>query len=615
MKIGANYLGNGNCEFVVWATFREKVELLIFSPLPEKGTSPVVFPMEKDELGYWKTLVEDVYPGTLYLYRLDGEKERPDPASYCQPKGVHGPSQVIDHNSSHREDSNWGGIDIAHMIMYEIHTGTFTPEGTFEAIIPRLDAMLDLGINAIELMPVAQFPGERNWGYDGVFPYAPQISYGGPKGLIKLINECHKRGLAFILDVVYNHLGPEGNYLRDYGPYFTDKYRTPWGNAINFDDAYSDEVRDFFIQNAIFWFEKYHVDALRLDAIHAMYDFSAKHILEELAEKVEELSEKEDRKFYLIAESDLNDSRIIEGRKFGGYGIDAQWCDDFHHSLHTLLTGERSGYYLDFGKTEYLIRALKEGFVYSGQYSVYRKRRHGNSPKERSGKKFVVYSHNHDHIGNRLQGERLSTLISFEGLKLAAGVVLLSPYIPFLFMGEEYGEDAPFLYFVSHSDPDLIQAVRKGRKEEFESFDWKGELPDPQSSENYVNSRIDWEKRNEGSHNVLLNYYRELIKLRREIPALSNLNKDNLEVWGLEKEKVVFMRRWDDQQDTHVFSIFNLSESNLDIHSQFPDGRWKKLLDSSEKKWNGQGSLTPELIGSQDEVAVRGYGLSLFIKI
>jgi maltooligosyltrehalose trehalohydrolase len=571
--------------------------------------------MNKDKLGYWKAVVKDVYPETLYLYRLEGEKERPDPASYFQPEGVHGPSQVIDHDSFHWDDGNWRGIDIAQMIMYEIHTGTFTPEGTFEAIISRLEDILDIGINAIELMPVAQFPGERNWGYDGAFPYAPQNSYGGSKGLKRLINECHKRELAVILDVVYNHLGPEGNYLRDFGPYFTDKYNTPWGGAINFDDVYCDEVRNFFLQNALYWFKGYHVDALRLDAVHAIYDFSAKHILEELAEKVEDFSRQAGRRFYLIAESDLNDSRIIERREFGGYGIDAQWCDDFHHSLHTLLTGEDLGYYVDFGKTEHLIRALKEGFVYSGQYSVYRKRRHGNSPKERSGKQFVVYSQNHDHIGNRLHGDRLSTLISFEGLKLAAGVVLLSPYIPFLFMGEEYGEDAPFLYFVSHSDPDLVEAVRKGRKGEFESFDWKGEPPDPQSSGTFFNSKIDWEKRNEGSHDVLLNYYNKLIKLRKEISALSNLDKDNLEVWGLEKEKVVFMRRWDDEQDTHVFLIFNLNESNLDIHSQFPDGRWEKLLDSSEEKWNGPGSLLPEIIDSGGESAIRGFGLSLFKRI
>jgi maltooligosyltrehalose trehalohydrolase len=606
MKIGAHYLGDGNCEFVVWAPFRRKVELKIISNHERTMT------MNKDKLGYWNAVLRDVYPGTLYSFRLDGEIERPDPASCSQPDGVHGPSQIVDLNSFHWDDGNWSGVDIAQMIMYEIHTGTFTPEGTFEAIIPRLGEILDLGINAIELMPVAQFPGERNWGYDGAFPYAPQNSYGGPDGLWRLINECHKKGISVILDVVYNHLGPEGNYLWDYGPYFTDKYRTPWGNALNFDDAYSNEVRIFFIENALYWFREYHVDALRLDAVHAIYDFSAKHILQELGEKAEDLSKKGDRDFYLIAESDLNDSRIIDRREFGGYGIDAQWCDDFHHSLHTLLTGEDLGYYVDFGKTEHLIRALKEGFVYSGQYSVYRKRRHGNSPKESSGEKFVVYSQNHDHIGNRLHGDRLSALVSFEGLKLAAGVVLLAPYIPFLFMGEEYGEDVPFLYFVSHSDPNLIEAVRRGRKGEFESFDWKGEPSDPQSPATFFNSNIDWKKRNEGSHNVLLNYYKTLIKIRKDIPALTNLDKDNLEVWGLEKEKVVFMRRWDSEQDSHVFSIFNLNESNLEIPSQVPDGRWRKLVDSSEEKWNGPGSLIPEIIESGGVSRIGGFSMSLF---
>lgn len=608
MRIGANYLGNGICEFVVWAPFRKKVELKIISARER------VVAMNKDKLGYWKAVIKNVLPGARYSFRLDGKIERPDPASYFQPDGVHGPSQVIDRDSFRWDDGNWRGVNIADMIMYEIHTGTFTPEGTFEAIIPRLGEIVDLGINAIELMPVAQFPGERNWGYDGAFPYAPQNSYGGPDGLKRLINECHKKEISVILDVVYNHLGPEGNYFWDYGPYFTDRYKTPWGNALNFDGAYSDEVRNFFIENALYWFKEYHVDALRLDAVHAIYDFSAKHLLTELAERVEEFSTREDKKFYLIAESDLNDFRIIERRESGGYGINAQWCDDFHHSLRALLTGKCLGYYADFGKTEHLIKAFKDGFVYSGQYSVYRKRRHGNSPKKKRGEKFVVYSQNHDHIGNTLHGDRLSTLISFEGLKLAAGVVLLAPYIPFLFMGEEYGEEAPFLYFVNHSDPDLIEAVRKGRRAEFDSFDWKGEPPDPQSSATFFGSKLDWEKRNEGLHVVLLNYYRKLIHLRKGIPALSNLDKDNLEVWGLEEEKVIFMRRWDVERDTDLFAIFNLNESDINIRGQFPDGRWKRLLDSSGEKWNGPGSLIPEIIESGGESAIRRISVSLFIR-
>jgi maltooligosyltrehalose trehalohydrolase len=609
MKIGANYLGGGRCEFVVWAPFREKVELKIVST-PERTVS-----MNKDKSGYWKTLVEDLDPESLYLYRLDGNRERPDPASYFQPEGVHGPSQVIDHNSFHWDDGSWRGIDISHMIFYEIHTGAFTREGTFEAIIPRLDEMRDLGINAIELMPPAQFPGKRNWGYDGVFPYAPQNSYGGSKGLKTLINECHKRGLAVILDVVYNHLGPEGNYVRDFGPYFTDKYNTPWGEAINFDDVYSDEVRNFFLQNAIYWFDRFHVDVLRLDAIHAIYDFSAKHILEELVEKVEGFSRQEGRRFYLIAESALNDSRVIKPRDKGGYGIDAQWNDDFHHSLRTLITGELDGYYMDFGKIKHLVKSLRAGFVYSGEYSIFRKRKHGNSSKDRPGRQFIVFSQNHDHIGNRMFGERLSSSINFEGLKLAAGVVILSPYIPLLFMGEEYGDNSPFLYFVSHSDTRLIEAVRKGRKEEFEAFNWRGEPPDPQSEETFLRSKINWEEREKGKHKVLLNYYKYLIKIRTESPALSNLDKNRLEVHASEREKVIYARRWNKENNNQVFFIFNFNKEDSNIHSRFPEGRWKKVLDSSEKEWDGPGSLLPEIIDSGGESTIRGFGLSLFKRI
>ena len=364
MKIGANYLGNGECEFVVWAPFLESVELKIVGA---KGTSPIILPMKKDKLGYWRKVQNELSPETLYLYILDGEKERPDPASNFQPVGVHGPSQVIDHNSFTWGEASWSGINITEMIIYEVHVGTFTPDGTFEALLMRLDEIRDVGINTIELMPVAQFPGERNWGYDGVFSYSPQNSYGGPEGLKGLIDECHKKGMAVILDVVYNHLGPEGNYLMEFGPYFTRKYNAPWGVAINFDNAYSDEVRNFFIQNSIYWFDNFHVDGLRLDAIHSIYDMSSKHILEEISERVKEFSSYEGKRFYLIAESALNDTRIIKSRDQRGYEIEAQWSDDLHHSLHALLTGETNGYYIDFGCIKHLVKSLEEGFVYSGQ--------------------------------------------------------------------------------------------------------------------------------------------------------------------------------------------------------------------------------------------------------
>jgi maltooligosyltrehalose trehalohydrolase len=606
MKIGAHYLGNGKCEFVVWAPLLDQVQLKFVS-LHKKN-----IPMGKDTNGYWKAVVEGVFPGTLYFYTLDGERDRPDPASHFQPEGVHGPSQVIDHNAFDWVDGNWRGISLSEMIMYELHVSTFTGEGTFESVIQRLDDLKDLGINAIEIMPVAQFPGERNWGYDGAYPFAVQNSYGGPDGLKRLVNECHKKGLAIILDVVYNHLGPEGNYLWDFGPYFTDKYKTPWGMAVNFDNAYSNEVRNFFIENALHWFRNYHIDALRLDAIHGISDLSARPFLQELAERVEELSLKEGRKFYLIAESDLNDSRVIRPRELGGYNIDAQWCDDFHHSLHTLLTGENQGYYMDFGKIEHLVKSLREGYVYSGQYSEYRKRSHGNSSKDRPAAQFIVFSQNHDQVGNRMFGERLSRLVSFESLKLTAGAVLLSPYIPLLFMGEEYGEDTPFLYFVSHSDPDLVEAVRKGRKEEFRAFKWGGESSDPQGMETFVRSKIKWGKRYEGKHKILLDFYKCLIKLRRTIPALSNLDKGNLDICGLEDKKVLFMKRWKD--GNKIFLVFNFNNVDISLTASLTEGVWKKILDSSDSIWNGPGTFLPEEITHGNEITIRSQSLVLYMK-
>lgn len=605
MNIGAYYSGNKRCEFVVWAPYCRKLELKMI--LPDER----IVPLQRDKLGYWRTSIDNLTDDVLYFYRIDGELERPDPASHFQPEGVHGPSRVIDHSRFEWEDEGWNAFPLSEMIIYELHAGTFTPEGTFDAIIPRLSDLSKIGINTIEIMPVSQFPGDRNWGYDGTYPFAVQNSYGGPDGLKRLVNECHKRGMAVILDVVYNHLGPEGNYLRDYGYYFTDKYRTPWGSAMNFDDAYSNEVRNFFIENAFHWFKNYHFDALRLDAIHGISDLSAKPFLQELAERVKDFSLKERKNFYLIAESDLNDSRIIRPQELGGYGIDAQWCDDFHHCLHTLLTGDREGYYIDFNKVEHIVKSIREGFVYSGEYSEYRKRNHGNSSKDRSASQFVVFSQNHDQIGNRALGERLANLVSFESLKLAAGTVLFSPYIPLLFMGEEYGEDTPFLYFVSHSDTNLIEAVRKGRKEEFRSFNWKGEPPDPQSEQTFLKSKIKWEKRETGHHKVLLDFYTYIIKMRKEIPALSNLKRDCLDVFGFENPKVFFLRRW--EKDNHVLCIFNFNESDVNVTYPFPDGKWIKLLDSADVSWQGPGSLLPQYFDRKDDVLLRGRSFAVYI--
>ncbi len=605
MKIGAHYSGNSTCEFIVWAPFLNTLGLKMI-PSNEK-----LIPMEKDTSGYWKTVSQDVPPGTDYLYHLEGEKDRPDPASYFQPKGVHKASQVVDHTAFQWEDSEWKGIPLSEMILYELHIGTFTPEGNFEAIMFRLDALKEIGINALLFMPVAQFPGERNWGYDGVYPFAVQASYGGPDGLKKLVNECHKKDMAVILDVVYNHLGPEGNYLRDYGPYFTDYYKTPWGQAINFDGPHSNEVRNFFTENALSWFENYHIDALRLDAIHGIYDMSARHFLLELAERVEEFSKQHGRKFYLIAESDLNNSRVIRPKLQGGYGIDAQWCDDFHHSLRTLLTGEKEGYYIDFGRTEHLVKSLKEGFVYSGQYSRFRNRNHGNFSGDVPAERFIAFSQNHDQIGNRVSGDRLSSVVSFNALKLAAGTVLLSPYIPLLFMGEEYGETSPFLYFVSFFSPDLIDRVRKNRKMEFSALNSKGEPPDPQSEKTFLKSRLQWEKRRKGNNRILLNFYRELLSLRKNIPSLNTPDKNCLEVRADEKYKTVIMKRWKD--DSHALILLNFHKTDSKLNLSLPETGWKKILDSSDTIWNGPGTLLPAWLGHDKELTIRGESFALYI--
>jgi len=605
LQIGANYLNGGRCEFVVWAPWRQRVEVKLASPQPS------LHPMESDDQGYWRAVVDGVYPGTKYFYRLEGERDRPDPASFFQPEGVHGPSEVVDHRAFTWQDNCWPGLSLAEMVIYELHVGCFTSEGTFAAIIPRLNELLDLGINALEIMPVAQFPGERNWGYDGTYIYAVQNSYGGPEGLKQLIDACHQKGLAIILDVVYNHLGPEGNYLWDYGPYFTDRYKTRWGPAVNFDGPHSDAVRKFLIDNALYWFKNYHFDALRIDAIHGIYDMSARHFLQELAELVEDYADKTKRRCYLIAESDLNDARVIRARELGGYGLHGQWNDDYHHCLHTLLTGEHQGYYADFGSMAHLVKALREGFVYSGQYSQYRQRRHGNSAKDIPARRLVGFVQNHDQIGNRQGGERLSTLVSFEALKLAAGAVILSPFIPLLFMGEEYGEEAPFHYFVSHSDPDLVEAVRQGRQEEFKSFQWPGEPPDPQSLDTFLTAKLRWQHRSQGKHAVLVNFYQELLKLRKELPAISRPDNDNLEVWGLEEEKFLIMRRWRLDNDHQVLLLFNFNSGDVtqNLSAFLPTGPWHKLLDSAEPIWQGPGSLAPDRLDRHQTVTLRGLSL------
>ncbi len=583
---GAAVLDGNRTRFRVWAPFVRRVELHLVAPVDR------VVPMAPGERGYHEVVVDGCGPGARYRYRLDGDRERPDPASRFQPGGVHGPSEVVD-AAFPWTDAGWTGIPLRDCVFYELHVGTFTPEGTFDAVIPRLAILRDLGVTAVEIMPVAQFPGGRNWGYDGAYPYAVQDSYGGPAGLKRLVDACHAAGLACALDVVYNHLGPEGNYLGEYAPYFTDRYRTPWGSAINFDGPGSDEVLRYFIGNALQWVSEYHLDALRLDAVHAIFDRAAVPFLQELAAAVRREAERLGRRIHVIAESDLNDARLIRPREAGGYGLDGQWSDDLHHALHALLTGERGGYYADFGGIDPLARAWRQGYAFTGQRSRYRRRRHGNDPKGCRAEQFTVCAQNHDQVGNRALGDRFGALLPFEALKLAAGTVILSPFLPLFFMGEEYGETAPFLYFVSHGDPGLIEAVRKGRREEFASFAWGGEVPDPQAEETFARSRLRPDRRETPEGAALLAWYRELLRLRRAWPPLAAPDLAAQEVVSREAPPLLAFRRWRDGAE--IFGVLHFGEAAATVELPLPAGDWRKLADAADPRWRGGGALPDDL--------------------
>lgn len=599
-------MGEGKCEFRVWAPLLEQVSLHIVSGVER------LLPMRKDEGGYFHALVDKVEPGDRYFYCLNNSLERPDPASHCQPDDIFGSSCIVDHASFQWRDNLWQGIPLEKMLIYELHIGAFTQEGTFENAISKLPYLKDLGINTIEMMPVAQFSGARNWGYDGVFPFAVQNSYGGPEGLKRFVNECHAIDISVVLDVVYNHIGPEGNVLHEFMPCFTDKYKTFWGKALNLDDSYSHGVRNFFIQNALFWLENYHIDALRLDAIHGIFDMSAKHFLRELSEKVAEFSQLNSRKRYLIAESDLNDARVTEPYLKGGYGIDAQWNDDFHHCLHTLLTKETDGYYEDFGALKQLVKAVKEGFVYSWDYSPYRKRFHGSSSADIPASSFVVFSQNHDQTGNRMKGDRLSTLVPFEALKIAAGLVLLSSNIPLLFMGEEYGEDAPFLYFTDFLDAHLIEDVREGRKKEFSSFNWQAEPDDPFDKNTFLKSKLQWNKLKNEKNSALFAYYKKLIQIRKETPAFCCTDKNALNITIDEKNRVLSITRLHKEGCIYVAVSFN--EKEIIYKPAEIEGNWIKMLDSSDIEWLGPGSKLPETISPVSEFFMQPLSLAVYKK-
>ncbi len=616
LDLGARLDGpSKKTHFRVWAPHATTVAVQF------TGSDSIPVSMEAREFGYFEATVPGVGAGARYQFLLDSHRLRPDPASRFQPEGVHKPSTVVDPDAFRWTDEAWRGLPLKDFIIYELHTGTFTSEGTFEAIIPHLRYLKqEVGITAVELMPVAQFPGRRNWGYDGVYPFAPQASYGGPEGLKTLVDACHREGLAVILDVVYNHLGPEGNYLADFGPYFTDRYRTPWGAAINYDGPESDEVRHFVISNALYWVTEFHIDALRLDAIHGIYDFSARHILQELADTVHAEAEQAGRTISVIAESDLNDARVISPPAAGGFGLDGQWNDDFHHALRVILTGEKKGYYQDFDGLGDLAAAIRDGFVYQGQRSAYRRHQHGNSAQGCPSSQFVVFAQNHDQIGNRAMGDRLSTQLPFDALKVVSALVVLSPNIPLLFMGEEYGETAPFQYFIEHGDPQLIEAVRQGRRREFAHFGWKEEdIPDPQGAETFERSRVCPGSRDDVQQAAMLCWTKMLIQLRKNIVSLAAEDSRNRlhRTWHYESERVLILHRQAlHGQEALLILGFNRAPVSIILHE--PLGEWSLRLDSSETEYAGSGQKSMprqlKVDGSGFSISVPQFTAVLYLK-
>lgn len=600
--IGINFYGANEAKVLLWSPIAQSIALFIIN-------KNLTLPLQAGEHGYWYLTTKEVVPGDVYWFIVDGDRNLPDPASLSQPEGVHGSSEAINLEDFEWTDHEWKNHPLNNYIFYELHTGTFTPEGNFEGIEQKLDYLLDLGINAIEIMPVAQFSGNRNWGYDGVYPFAVQNNYGGAKALQHLVNTCHQKGISVVLDVVYNHLGPEGNYLGMYAPFFTYKYQTPWGNALNFDDAWCDGVRHFFIENALMWLRDFHIDALRLDAVHAIKDFSPLHLLAELKMHVNELERITGRKYYLIVESDLNDTRFIDGLETHGYGMDAQWVDEFHHALRVAAGGDRSGYYSDFNGVEHLAKAYKDAYVYDGQYSEHRKRNFGIKAGNHSGEKFVVFSQNHDQVGNRMVGERTCLLFDFEMQKLLAGAVFVSPFLPMLFMGEEWSEPNPFLYFVNHSDEALMEAVRTGRKQEFSAFYAIGEPPDPIAETAFMSSRLQWNLLDVEPHKTMLKYYKALIALRRSNPVLKQASRKNIEVNALVEKGLIVLKRVHDEHT--ILCLMNFSEKRQ-VYATGTIDRWQKVFDSAAPEWMGPEAAKDVL--EKEEIALQPESIVIYNK-
>lgn len=605
---GALRRENGSVQWRLWAPAHEEVTLVMW-----RGSEKTAVAMRRDG-EYFLHEEDDVEEGLRYAYRLLDGRELPDPASRWQPEGVHRPSAVFSSRGHTWHDRGWRGIRREELVIYELHVGTFTPEGTFDAIIPRLAELRRLGVTALEIMPIAQFPGERNWGYDGVHPFAAQNSYGGPQGLARLVDAAHQIGMGVFLDVVYNHLGPEGNYFREFGPYFTDRYRTPWGDAVNYDGPDSDAVRQFVVDNACYWVREFHLDGLRLDAVHAIYDFGARHILAEIQEAVKREAARQDRLVHIIAESDLSDVRLIQPADRGGFGLDAVWADDFHHSVHALFTGEREGYFVDFGAPEHLAKAYEDVYVYNGRYSPFRRRRHGNSTAGIDRSQFVVCVTNHDQIGNRALGDRVKASLPPQMQRLACGLMFMSPCIPMLFMGEEYGETRPFPFFCSFGDADLIDAVRRGRREEFAAleFEWGTGIPDPQAPATFASARLAWDWPEGSIHEKIRRLYADLLAARRQWPPVRDRHclrtrllpaPDPLEGQG--EGAILLIERG---EGTGVLGVANLTAAVQPMPEFSLLGR-ELLLSTAESRYGGP-RTTSEIPGRlhPHELAIFGWG-------
>ncbi|HXU03112.1 MAG TPA: malto-oligosyltrehalose trehalohydrolase [Polyangia bacterium] len=579
LERGANVGADGAVSFAVWAPRRRALSVRIVGA---GGETRAEIPMDRDGDGVFTARVDAAVaaPGSDYAYVLPDVGARPDPVSRHQPNGVHAPSRIVAPADSFAwTDDAWRGVPRADLVIYELHVGTFSPEGTFAGVAARLPYLRDLGVTAVELMPVAAFPGDRNWGYDGVYLYAPHTAYGGPDGLRRLADACHAHGLALIIDVVYNHLGPEGNYLGDYGPYFTNRYRTPWGDALNFDGPESDQVRRFFVDNALTWLTEYHADGLRLDAIQGIHDFSARPILQEIADAFRAEAARLGRDAWLIAESDLNDPRVIRPKEVGGLGLDAQWSDDFHHALHAIVTGNRRGYFADFGRVADIGKAITASFVYDGQHAPHRRRRHGAPAVGDMGDRFVSFIQNHDQVANAYQGQRLAQVAGHARQKVAATVLFSTPALPLLFQGEEYAEAAPFDYFTSHGDEALAKAVREGRHAEYlhlldEGADM-GAWADPQAEKTFLACKLRWASIDRAPHADMLAFYRDLIAARARLAPLRNGRKDLARVEHDEAGRWLTIMR-SDVGGAATFTCANLGDAPARI--RLPPGTWRLVL-------------------------------------